>query len=305
MNGSKPPAVAAPPTSKPHQRAPIGALTRDPKLRAEAGIFYMTDQNGPTLEEMSKDQRFAKVSLKTLERWSKEDKWVERRSIFFQTWAARARERIGTELCRLRQRDLADLETVRALALDRLNDEMVLPKSWEGVAKILLEATEHRDRIATAIGVELMPGQGEQKQVTPEDVGASPEELQLAAKEILRHRRETMRLSIAAGGPRAPIDISQLDATTPSTAPGVPTMPGVPTVPLFGSPAPMTPPSVPGPDPVVIEGQYVTSLIAPETALSVGTGVDGESDVEDDRAVFENEDDFMDILDEDEDEDEL
>jgi hypothetical protein len=280
-NDMKSTLAEATPTTKPRTKAPTGALTRDPRLRAEAGIYYMTNQD-PTLEEMSQDPRFSKVALKTLERWCKEDKWVERRSAFFQAWSARAKERLGTELCRLRQRDLADLETVRALALEKMNDEMVTPKSWEGVAKILLEATEHRDRIATAIGQELMPGPGEQKQIRPEDVGASPEELQLAAKEILRHRRESMRLTIAA--PRMPVEGSQLDAT----------------VPTFGSPSPVTPPSAAGPTPVVIEGQYVTPPppVTPRV-ISIGTGVDDEGVIEDDKAVFEDEEGF-----EDEDEDE-
>jgi hypothetical protein len=232
----------------------------------------------PTLEEMSKDPRFAKVTQKTLERWSKEDQWVERRSAFFSAWKSRAKERLGTELCRLRQRDLADLETIRSLALEKLTDEMVMPKSWEGVAKILLEATEHRDRIATAVGAELMPGQGEQKQLRPEDVGASSEELQLAAKEILRHRRDSMRLTIA-GALRMPIEGSQLDST----------------VPTLGAPAPVTPPGTPGPAPVIIEGRYVTPPApASERVLSIGTGaepIDGEEPIEDDRAVFEDDED--------------
>jgi hypothetical protein len=235
---------------------PSPAKRGDPRLRAEAGIYYMTHDT-PTLEEMSQDPRFSNVTLKTLERWSKDDQWVERRAAFFQAWKQRANQRLGTELCRLRQRDLADLETVRSLALEKLNDGLLEPKSWEGVAKILLDATEHRDRIAAAIGNELMPGQSEQKQLRPEDVGATSEELKIAAREILRHRREA----------------TQLTLVNPNVAPTLAPLP--PAAPVMM------------PNPITIDEAG--------TILSIGTGAEDEGVDEDaDKAVFEDDEDFED-----------
>lgn len=220
----------------------------DANLRAAAGIYYMTDESAPTLEVMSRDARFNSVALKTLERWCKDDQWVERRSAFLQKWKDRANARIGTELCRIRQRDLADLEMLRDMAIEKLNDDLTMPKSWEGVAKILLEATEHRDRIASAIGSELMPTHGgEQPALTAQDVGVAPEELQLAAKAILQQRREALR--IAAGG------LSGLHASPPAPV--------------------VTPPA-----PVIIETEAVAVPSEPRPAVSIGVG-DEEDDEED------------------------
>ena len=174
--------------------APKKSLSRDPKLRAEAGLAYMTDPAALSIDALHKDTRFASVSKKTLERWSKEDRWVERREAFFEEWAERARQRLGSEFCRMRQRDLADLESLRTLALSHLTDEAVKPKSWEGVAKVLLEATVHRERIAQAVGDEIDPRAGAPRgalaaasEAEPEQ---TPEELDVAMRAILQARRD-------------------------------------------------------------------------------------------------------------------
>jgi len=171
--------------------APKAAHLRDPQLRAEAGLFYMTDQSAPTLEQMSQDARFSAVTKKTLERWSIDDKWVERRAEFFKKWTARAMDRMGTEICKLRQRDLGDLETIRTKALEWLADAEIQPRSWEGVAKVLMEASDKRTILAEAIGQELMPSTTK-AEIKPEDVGTNSAELQLAAKSILAHRRAAL-----------------------------------------------------------------------------------------------------------------
>jgi hypothetical protein len=203
-------------------------LAREPKLRYEAGLVYMTDTKSPTIEQLSKDARFSSLSKKTLERWSKEDKWVERRTAFFEAWAKKAREAMGSKLSQIRQRDLDDLEFIRDRSIELLDDTSgLMPRSWEGVAKIALEATEHRDRIAAAIGAELLPQAiAEQKSLTPADVGMLPEELQLAAKVILGHRRDVHRqgAGLAADGNvisanNVVIDVTPVPVLMPKSAP--------------------------------------------------------------------------------------
>ena len=169
------------------------SLSRWPKLRSEAGLIYMTDPRSPSIAEVAKNPKFQGISPTTLERWCNEDRWVERRTQFFEAWQQKAQARIGSELCRIRQRDLSDLEEIRKMALEKLHDPLVMAKSWEGVMKVFLEAMEHRERLTDAIGLELMPPSNEPRAAaTAADVDILPEEVQIAAREILRSRRAAL-----------------------------------------------------------------------------------------------------------------
>lgn len=173
------------------------AASKNARLRLDAGLVYMTDQEGMSIDDLSKDERFRGVSKRTLERWSKEDRWVERRSEFFEKWAAIARERLGSQLCQLRQQELTQLEEIQMLAMDKIRSELTGPKSWEGVVKVLLDANRRVESLAAAIGTEIMPGQQQARFGGGGGVQLSEVEKSTLAKQILSMRRDAVRGQLA------------------------------------------------------------------------------------------------------------
>jgi hypothetical protein len=167
---------------------------KNARMRLDAGLVYMTDQSGITLDQLANDERF-NVSKRTLERWCKEDRWVERRQEFLENWAAVARGRLGSELCRLRQGELAQLEEIQQLAMEKVRSELTVTKSWEGVVKVLLDTNRRVEALAASIGAEIMPGQATARFGGNSEGGEqlSETEKQSLAKQLLQMRRDAIR----------------------------------------------------------------------------------------------------------------
>lgn len=164
------------------------------KLRLDAGLVYMTHPTGTTIEELHKDPRFAVVTARTLERWSSDDKWVERRTEFLQAWAEQAKAKLGTELTKARLQEMSDLQEVRLIAMDKIRDEMTAPKSLEGMIKALVEVGKREESVAVGVANEMMPGNvrmgiaaGAVEHKLEED------ERRALTKTILRMRRNQVR----------------------------------------------------------------------------------------------------------------
>jgi hypothetical protein len=176
------------------------SLSRNPQLRYDAGLAYMTDPQAPSIERLHRDPRFAKVSKRTLERWCKEDQWVERRQAFFEAWANQARERIGSAQAKARVGAIAALDEVKQMALEKLRYDTVEPKSWEGVARVVVETERMTEELRVAVAGELMPPTAAgtvQRQLSAADLNLTPEEVQTAAKAILQQRRAGVRFASA------------------------------------------------------------------------------------------------------------
>lgn len=166
--------------------------TKNGRLRMDAGLVYMTDPDCGSIEQLSTDDRFQSVTKRTLERWCKEDRWVERRQHFLDRWSEHAKERLGSALSRHRTEEFQQLIQVRNLALDKLEDPLLEPKSWEGVAKALIDINRRIENVALSVGNEVLP----------EGIGAgsdaatghlSLEEKQTVRKQLLASRRMEVR----------------------------------------------------------------------------------------------------------------
>jgi hypothetical protein len=181
---------------------------RNFRLRIDAGLAYMTHPQGLTLDELAQDPRFARVSKRTLERWSSKDKWVERRQEFVAVWTARAKEKLGTNFMQRRLQELEELEEVGVRLLEALRNDETKPRTLEGVAKVFLDIGRRRDEIVTNVGNELVPGDGERRQVAAPPVPALPpgEAAQLA-KELLRIRRSALRAEIGLDPDAVVVDV--------------------------------------------------------------------------------------------------
>jgi hypothetical protein len=172
----------------------IAVSRRNGHSRIEAGLAYMSDPKCGSIEKLSQDPRFMHVNKRTLERWASEDKWVARRQKFLDTWSRRAARKLGSELCKVRQAELNHLLEIQMLGMEKVRDELTLPKSWEGVVKVLIDANRRIEEVSTNIGNELMPPGSEAGALTAGQTSMTDEERSAARKAILASRRQGMRV---------------------------------------------------------------------------------------------------------------
>ncbi len=169
------------------------AQQRNARLRLDAGLAYMTDPERGSIEQLAGDERFQLVSKRTLERWASEDRWTERRAEWLDEWGKIAKAKIGSALCRQRQDEFEQLIAIRQQALALLADELTQPKSWEGVAKVLLEINKRIEGVAISIGNELMPGRPGGVRTDSGSTQISDVEREALTKQILAMRRAEVR----------------------------------------------------------------------------------------------------------------
>lgn len=186
------------------------------KLRLDAGLAYMTHPTGTTIEELHADPRFSVVSKRTLERWSSEDMWVERRTEFLQAWAEQAKQRLGTELTKARMQEMKDLQEVREIAMEKIRDEMTAPKSLEGMIKALVEIGKREEAVAVGVAGEMMPGDTQMGIAAAAEHKLTEDERRALTKTILRTRRNQVRAEqqiIDVGSAETTIDEDVEDVT--------------------------------------------------------------------------------------------
>lgn len=137
--------------------------------RREAGMAYVTSLEGMTIKQLHGQPDFAHLSLRTLEYWSAQDRWAERRRDFLDKAFARAERTMGTEFVQARVRELRLLEKVVA-ALDRAgwaedaNGNLTLtlqPKTLEGWARTRLDYSEALDKLRGQLAAHLLPDSGD------------------------------------------------------------------------------------------------------------------------------------------------
>ena len=187
-----------PETVEPAQ-IPRRKIRHSEMIRREAGIVFVTDPHGVSIQELVQDPRFAHIPTKTLAYWCNEDKWVERRQAVFERWRKDVEERLGSEMAKSRIAEIRELHNVRKLALQKLYSVATPVKSWEGVAKTLLEINARLEELASSVGREMLPAGGGGG-LAPGEANMrsdlSVEEVRAAAREVLRLRRATIRSAL-------------------------------------------------------------------------------------------------------------
>jgi hypothetical protein len=178
------------------ERRITGESIHDVQTRIEAGLQYMTTPSKMSISILLSNPMFSHLSRDTIVRWAAEDKWVERRTQFFGSWQKAVAERFSGELANTYMEQLEKLKVVRDQAINHLSEGTLKPRSWEGVAKILLELDSRIVEISATLGEEYRPPQqdGKDMPLSVRTLAASanlpPEEARQAAAAILEARRK-------------------------------------------------------------------------------------------------------------------
>ena len=166
-------------------------------IRMEAAIAYITNPECSTVAKLSRHPNFkGRVSYGALQDWCLNDRWEEYRKQFFTSWLVEVARMSGNELLDAKREELRQLRAVRDLAMAKLEDPAVLPKSWEGVAKAMIELSKRTDAVVESVRDELVKQADLKKQVTggdeEDEKAIGDEELE----ELLSATLKTQRLQL-------------------------------------------------------------------------------------------------------------
>lgn len=136
--------------------ADTAVAANDAHLYMEAAVAFITDPNCSTVKALCNNPRFlGRVHPNTLGRWRKDGKWDFYRKKFFSAWLRETTRTVGSELVDAKREELRQLRKIRELALLKLDDENVMPRSWEGVAKAFVEISRRTDDVTEQLRDEL------------------------------------------------------------------------------------------------------------------------------------------------------
>lgn len=171
-------------------------------LRFSAGLYYTTDFQGTTVEKMAKHPIYGAVKLTTLRTWCAEDRWVTRRSQNLERWREAIERKIASEIVKARQDQLERLRAIFDKTAKKLEDDVVEPKSYEGLMQALVKLASLMDEWNEKLGRAIIP---DMPIATPTEASiAAPQtkpqltdaEARESAKVIMSMRRQRLRESI-------------------------------------------------------------------------------------------------------------
>lgn len=173
---------------------------RNDGLRREAALAYISTPSCESLEALAEDPRFTgRVSVRTLERWCAEDKWVGERQQFLATTYAEMRRRAADALSQALVHDVNMLIDVRKQMHMLLMSGEILPKSYEGMARAFVDMSRRIEEVARIAAERLVPGgmhaDAPTQHILPEDI--TVDELDAMAKAALQLRRGEIYTNIA------------------------------------------------------------------------------------------------------------
>jgi len=149
-----------------------GAPSSYDSKRLEAMYVYVTDLDGCTLPELHQDPRFSDISYNTLKHWHHFDGWGKLRSQALSRIRARIQKQLEISMTETLRQELGLLDAM--ISESQLQLSRTAPKSWEGVAKLMLSALERKDAIVQRIAAEQLP---------PDEAGSEPGALPAAIKD--------------------------------------------------------------------------------------------------------------------------
>ena len=164
-------------------------------LRRLGETQYVTNREGLTILEMSKDPLYKDLSQATLNRWSIEDRWVEKRQKFYEGISQKIQLRIGQGMMREQLLALKELQGLGAEILAKLKDKQVRVGSYEGLVTAYLKLLDYEAELQKKVSKEVvLEGNGGVRTDTVQVSAALSEtEARVAVDTILRHRREQIR----------------------------------------------------------------------------------------------------------------
>lgn len=196
----------------PSKEAFESARGRD-RTRMEAMLLYVTTLENINILSLHKDPRFKPIPIQTFHRWAKDDGWVAKRKGFFGQLYQGLEKRLASTLTQSLYQEVQQLMKIRDLAMTKLTEkdeetgELVLrAKSWEGVAKTLMESNKRLDEIRRMVAIDFLPAGAEAAAKTPEEDSPeavihqyNDEDIQHATKAVLARRRAAIRAKAGVG----------------------------------------------------------------------------------------------------------
>lgn len=185
------------------ERPPLKSKTggKD-RLRMEAMAIYITDMDGVTVQELSRDPRFKDVHIKTLYRWADEDNWKTKRMQALANVKQRLTVITQRTLTQNLEREVQDLFNLRRQTIHHLGHTP--PDKFETVGKLLLDTNKRLSEIAEKMQAGVIDDTG--RAIPPEQQAKggramthdfNPHELREAARSITTKDRGAMRARIA------------------------------------------------------------------------------------------------------------
>jgi hypothetical protein len=176
---------------------PRTAYAQMQSLRFSAGMRFVLDLDGMTIEALSNLPEYKHIGKGTIYQWAARDKWTERRSRLFEEVQGRLERRMSATLTEALAKRMEHLIDLQGLAYEKLMSKKTKTGSWESVGHFFLKIGEQ------LLDVQKTTVQNFAASITPEGgeplpVELDEQELRDTARIILRQRREKLRERIAA-----------------------------------------------------------------------------------------------------------
>lgn len=168
-------------------------------MRHTAALQYVTSRQGISIRELAKTVPFNQLYPATLERWSAEDNWVQRRQKYFQEIRGEIETRIAEKLIQTRVKQLESMDMLfETLMVDITTTNA---KTKEGIVTAAVRVLEASDTIRDKLSKEVVPEHlgGVHREGMPVTPTLTDVEARAAAKAVIQKRREQARAGMAEG----------------------------------------------------------------------------------------------------------
>jgi hypothetical protein len=164
-------------------------------LRRLAEVQYATSREGITVDEMARDPLYSNLSKMTLQRWSCEDRWVEKRQKYYEGISCKIQAKIGQGMMREQLRALKEIQSLGAEILEKLRDKQVRVGTYEGLVTAYLKLLDYETEMQKKVSKEVVHERDGGVRTDGVKVAASLSEAEarVAVDTILRMRRDQIR----------------------------------------------------------------------------------------------------------------
>ena len=169
-------------------------------LRRLAEVQYVTSREGITIDEMGRDPLYTDVSRITMQRWSCEDCWVEKRQKYYAGISQKIQAKIGQGMMREQLRALKEIQGLGAEILGKLRDKQVRVGTYEGLVTAYLKILDYENEMQKKVSKEVVHERDGGVRTDTVKVAASLSEVEarVAVDTILKMRREQIRAATVA-----------------------------------------------------------------------------------------------------------
>jgi len=199
----------------------IPAAGRSPQnsgLRQRAMLLYCNHPEGISVDKLHERPEFKEVPHRVFKRWAKDDRWKERRAETLHRWSMEIQRRIDEQMANGALEDMRAYREICQIALSKLRGSALEMKSWEGVARVMIELGRRMDELRTLIRSGLAPDAESQQEEKKSPL--TPEEEDAAIAAILAARRGTIEAKEADEECRTVISSEhQTESLEPQTDP--------------------------------------------------------------------------------------